>query len=228
MVTVYWAIYFQDILNLTPTEAGSYTFLANAPVLFAAPIAGWLVDRYGPRLPVTLGFSCIFFALAWFVAFSMPSTIHQLIPALIVFGCGIPLVFTPSFVTLMSEIPSDKRGIASGMNSTLRQFGATLGVALFGTLLNTIQMKRFQVLIDANNQTRGLSIDPYEGLLAQSPEATSAFSHLPIPLADYVFQSAKIAYVEGFAAINLCAALMAAAGIIIAFFYLKNRTIHHQ
>ena len=61
MITVFWAIYFQNILDFSPSKAGFYAFLANVPVLFAAPIGGHLVDKHGPRLPVMCGFGLILF-----------------------------------------------------------------------------------------------------------------------------------------------------------------------
>ncbi len=72
MAAVFWTIYFQNILGFSPSKAGVYSFLANLPVLIAAPIGGYLVDKCGPRLPVMSGFGLVFFALAWFLTFRAP------------------------------------------------------------------------------------------------------------------------------------------------------------
>jgi hypothetical protein len=52
---------------------------------------------------------------------------------------GIGLGFASSQLTnvVLSEIPRDRTGTASGANSTVRQFGAALGIAVIGSLLTT-------------------------------------------------------------------------------------------
>ncbi len=134
VATVFWAIYFQDVLHFPPSYAGLLTFIANAPVLLSAPFAGHLVDQLGPRKPVTFGYALILFSLIWFISFPTPSSIYFLLPSLIPFGIGVPMILTPSYVSLINDVPAEKRGIAAGLNMTQRQFAATLGLALMGTL----------------------------------------------------------------------------------------------
>ena len=44
------------------------------------------------------------------------------------------MIFTPSYVSMMNDVGPEKRGIASGMSTALRQFSASFGLAIFGTL----------------------------------------------------------------------------------------------
>lgn len=228
MVTVFWAIYFQNILGFSASQAGLLSFLANAPILFAAPFGGFLVDRFGPRLPVMIGFSLIFFSLLWWLKFDRVKSVWLLLPALIPFGFGIPMVFTPSFVALMNQIPSEKRGVASGINSTLRQFSATMGLAVFGSIFSSIHFGKFSEYLKTNAQTASLIPAHFEGLLSHSLEAVKNTQALPSAESDYVFTAARESFLNGFTHINAYAAMAACIGIFIAWRLLKNQPLHTE
>ncbi len=226
MVTVFWAIYFQNILGFSPSKAGFYSFIANVPVLFAAPLGGFLVDRLGPRRPVMIGFGLIAFSLIWFLSFLRHESIALLMPTLFTFGFGVCMIFTPSFVSMMNEIPPEKRGVASGLNSALRQFSATMGLALFGTLYSSLYFDKLNDFFQLNSSTSDLKPSQFEGLLSKSPEALRNWSELPPDTNSYVLQSSKHAYLDAFFLINALAAVFAICGILIAWRFLKNRSIH--
>jgi MFS family permease len=217
MVTVFWAIYFQNILEFSPSKAGVYAFIANIPVLFAAPLGGFLVDRIGPRVPVMIGFGVIFFSLSWFVLFMRHENIWLLLPTLLLFGFGVSMIFTPSYVGMMNEVAAEKRGVASGIMAALRQFSSTLGLALFGTLYSSIYFDKLGRSLLAKATTMSLNPKQFEGLLSKSPSAMHHMDPLSASDALYVFQSAKNAFLDAFLRINLCAAMVALLGILIAW-----------
>jgi EmrB/QacA subfamily drug resistance transporter len=223
MVTVFWAIYFQNILGFSPAKAGFYAFIANIPVLFAAPLGGMLVDRFGPRLPVMIGFGLITFSLTWFSLSIRHENIWLLMPTLVTFGFGVSMIFTPSFVSMMNEIPPEKRGSASGINSALRQFSSTLGLALFGTLYSLIYLNTLgKSFLDVPNLS-SLSPKPFEGLLSQSPDAMDHLNLLSKQEAMYVLQSAKAAFLHAFTWLNVVGACFALMGVLIARRFLGNQ-----
>lgn len=226
MITVFWAIYFQNILGFSASKAGFYSFIANIPVLFAAPLGGFLVDHFGPRRPVMIGFGLITFSLSWFLFFMNHESIWRLMPTLVTFGFGVSMIFTPSFVAMMNEVPAEKRGAASGINSALRQFSSTLGLALFGTFYSSLFFKKLETALTANTNTENFTPLQFEGLLSKAPHALHFLSMLSAQDAAYVVQSAKQAFLEAFSLINFVAALLAFSGVLIAWRLLKNQPIH--
>lgn len=226
MVTVFWAIYFQNILEFSPSKAGAYAFIANLPVLFAAPLGGFLVDRVGPRIPVMIGFSIIFFSLGWFLLFMRQESIALLFPTLLLFGFGVSMIFTPSYVGIMNDVSAEKRGSVSATVSALRQFGSTLGLALFGSLESMIYFKKLDQLFQAQESTSLLIPKKFDGLLSKSPTALNNMKHLTKTDALYVTHSAKSAFMDAFFNINSIAALLALLGILLAWRLVKNQPIH--
>ncbi len=228
MVTVFWAIYFQNFLGFSASTAGLYSFIANIPVLFAAPLGGLLVDRFGPRLPVMTGFGIIFFSLMWFCTFAKHSDIWLLMPTLLTFGFGVSIIFTPCFVSLMNDIPSEKRGAASGITSAMRQFSSSLGLALFGTMYSAIFFRHLGKDLQSNPATSKLGPTQFEGLLSHASPAVKNMNALPPADATYVLHSAKAAFLEAFTWMNLIAALLALVGAFIGWRLMKNRPIHKE
>ncbi len=52
------------------------------------------------------------------------------------FGLGVGFASSQLTNVILSEIDADKAGVASGTNTTVRQVGAALGIAVIGSLLN--------------------------------------------------------------------------------------------
>lgn len=142
MVGIFRAVYVQNVLQYSPFEAGLLTFIASMPILFLAPIGGYLSDKMTPKLPVALGYLCLIFSFFWLGVYSYP-TLTFLLVGFIVFGIGIPFIFTPSYSSAMSAVPRHKIGVAFGMVTSLRTFASTAGIAFIGALMGTIEDFQF-------------------------------------------------------------------------------------
>src|SRR5205085_10631040 len=59
----------------------------------------------------------------------------HLLPGLIVAGVGAGLINVPLASTAVGVVEPERAGMASGINSTLRQVGIATGVAALGTIL---------------------------------------------------------------------------------------------
>lgn len=134
MISFFWAIFFQTLMKLSPTHAGTLIFLTTIPICIIAPLAGHIADRKGARWPTAIGFAFLLVALSSFIYLTPTHSTHSLWPSLLLFGAGIPCIFAPNAAAVMNATPPEKRGSASGLMIATRQFGAALGLALFGTL----------------------------------------------------------------------------------------------
>jgi MFS family permease len=223
MNTVFWAIYFQDIIHFSPAKAGLIALIANAPSFISAPLAGILVDRVGPRIPVVLGFACVTFSITWFVFFHASSNYAALMPILLPFGLGFPLIFTPSFVYMMTDVHQHRRGMASAFNNTTRQLAATLGIAIMGSLFFNIQNDEFTSLLSQNPSTHGINPALFEGLLDKTPAALNALGDFPTKTAHWITENYIDAYVKAFDWVNIIAAATGFIGLLIAWKTFKKK-----
>lgn len=144
MVGVFRAVYFQKILGYTAPQAGLLTFATSLPVLFLSSLGGYLSDKISPKLPIAIGFLFLIFSFIW-LGFDATPSLSGLLIALIPFGMGVPLIFTPSYSAAMGSVPARKMGVAFGMVSTLRNLSATLGVVLVSFFVGTSELPEAQI-----------------------------------------------------------------------------------
>ena len=154
--------------EVTPLWAGIYMLPLTAGFLIAGPISGTLSDRYGARPFATAG---LLVAGACFTGLMMlPIDFPYWLFALLIFGNGIGsgLFASPNTSAIMSSVPAQDRGAASGMRSTFQNSGMSLSIGIFFSLL---------VAGLANTLPRALTL----GLTAQGvPLAqASTIAHLP-------------------------------------------------
>lgn len=130
MVTVLWAIYFQVQLNYSPAKTGLLIFVAAFPVFIMAPLSGFIADRYGPRLPLLAGYAVLTFALFWLLFTAATGDILVLLPGLLGFGFGMPMIMSPSVALALSQINPEKLGAAAGISTEIKQLASTIGIAI--------------------------------------------------------------------------------------------------
>jgi MFS family permease len=127
--------FFQTCLGYSPLEAGIRLLPWAAPPMIIAPIAGALADRYGNRPFMALGLVLQAVGLAWVAAIATPHVGYlQLGVALTIAGTGTSFCFPTVANAIMGSVPLAEAGVASGTNSTIRELGGVLGVAVLATV----------------------------------------------------------------------------------------------
>ncbi|WP_410605167.1 MFS transporter [Amycolatopsis sp. lyj-90] len=86
----------------------------------------WLVPRYGLRVA--------FAGLTLLLAGVLLAMAGPLLPALGIGGLGLGLFTVPFFTTALAGVRPQETGSAAGLLNAVQQMGATLGVAVFGTV----------------------------------------------------------------------------------------------
>jgi hypothetical protein len=111
----------------------------------------------------------------------------------------------------------------------LRQFGGSLGLAIFASLYIGTSHSHLEQSLQKNPQTEELNIEELEGLLSKTPEALAAIAPLPEKTQEYVKESAYKASVSAFRLINGLGAAVAVLGLLCATIFIKRSTrIAHE
>jgi len=119
----------------TPLWAGIYMLPLTVGFLIAGPVSGILSDRYGQRLFATAGLLVV--AAAFTGLMLLPVDFPYWAFALIIFcnGIGNGLFASPNTSAIMSSVPAEHRGVASGMRSTFQNSGMSLSIGIFFSLM---------------------------------------------------------------------------------------------
>jgi EmrB/QacA subfamily drug resistance transporter len=164
-LTVFGALWVQNVLGFDPIEAGLSLLPLTIPLLFIAPMIGRVYDRIGPRAIVTGGCLLVAAALAWDAAQLHRVSYAWLVPAYIAMGVGIGMVMSPTNTDALNAAPPKDRGEASGVIQTLRQIGGSVGLALMGTVVSSVQQDHIDAFVNANS---GVSPAAIERVLSES------------------------------------------------------------
>ena len=125
------AQFLQAGLGYGPLGAGLRLLPWTATLFFVAPVAGKLVDRFGERPFLVVGPSLQAAGLAWIALVAEPGMAYaQLVAPLIVAGVGISMSFPAAQNSVVGSVAPEAIGKASGTNSTMRELGGVLGIAL--------------------------------------------------------------------------------------------------
>ncbi|MFJ6580684.1 MFS transporter [Streptomyces sp. NPDC091368] len=141
-----WTLYMQIGLGWTPLKAG----LTGVPFSISVSVAAGmsvqkLVPRFGRKVLQAGALTMIAGLLLYlFEAGRYGTGIHpwQMIPPLVVMGLGMGLIVAPLTDAVLSEVPKEHAGSASGLINTTGQMGNALGLGLvsvvfFGTIDDT-------------------------------------------------------------------------------------------
>jgi EmrB/QacA subfamily drug resistance transporter len=132
------ALFLQESLHLTALENGLWMLPFGLLILVGAPIGGRLAQRIGAVSVVRIGLVSQVVGLVY-IAFAMSTqtTFFRLLPGLVCYGIGGGFAFSQLTNVVLSQIPNNKSGVASGTNTTMRQVGSALGIAVIGTVVTT-------------------------------------------------------------------------------------------
>lgn len=120
----------QDLLALAPTPAGRVMIAVPVAIVVTAPLAGWLADRRGPRLPATSGLLLVAAAIGLLATVRADTSALLVVAILVLYGAGAGLFQAPNNSAVLDAVSANVRGVASGALATTRQLGQLVGVAL--------------------------------------------------------------------------------------------------
>ena len=135
-------IFLQTVLGFSAIKAGLAMSPMSVAIIFAAPLAGRLSDRFGSAWLVAGGMFLTALGIAWMAGLTplqqglRPDTaLSDLVAPFVVAGVGIGCAIAPLTSAVMATAPRDRIGNASGVLSTMRQVGSVMGIAVLGAVL---------------------------------------------------------------------------------------------
>ncbi|GCE29486.1 MFS transporter [Dictyobacter alpinus] len=169
--------YFQGIQGYNALGSGLRTLPNTIGIFLAAPLAGQLTARFGPRLPVTIGAFSAGIALLLLTSISPTTAYVDIWWKLAMLGGGFGLMLSPLTTAVLAVTPPARAGLASSIVTTSRQIGSVLGIALLGTLVNN----QFTANITSSLTTRGVPEPVSQNIATAVANAGSQANKLHFP-----------------------------------------------
>ncbi len=141
-------VYMQELLRYTALKSGVALVPRALVMMVATPIVGRLYNHVSPKLLVAIGVSCVAIGSLQMGAFTLQTSTEGIIATLLLQGVGFACLFVPLTTVALSHVERTQLTDASGLNSLVRQFGGSAGLAIYGTLLEQSQHRAHAALTE--------------------------------------------------------------------------------
>jgi EmrB/QacA subfamily drug resistance transporter len=128
-------LYLQDTRGMSALAAGLHMVPMAAVMAVGAVASSRILARWGGRLPTTVAGAGLVAGGVLLSGITTSWSTLQIVIAFSVFGLGSGMVNAPITQAAVSGMPFAQAGVASGIASTSRQIGTSLGVAITGSIL---------------------------------------------------------------------------------------------
>ncbi len=155
-------VFMQEMLGFTALKSGLALMPRALVMMVATPIVGRIYNHVSPRLLVALGLICVALGSLDMGRFTLQTSDTGIITTLLLQGVGFSLLFVPLTTVALSRVARTQITDASGLNSLVRQFGGSAGLAIYGTLLEQYTTRARAAL--------AVHVDPYRPEVAQRLE----------------------------------------------------------
>jgi fucose permease len=134
-LALFASVYAQVALGQSASEAGLYLLIFFAGFAASSQLGGRLLDTRGARSAVVPG--CLVAAAGFALwGWKLPDQdLNTQWPFIVVAGAGIGLILGPSATDAVNRAPRTSYGEVTGVTQTSRNFGASVGLAVLGTIL---------------------------------------------------------------------------------------------
>lgn len=135
-LSTYLPLWIQGVRGGNATQSG----LALAPMsigwLIGSIISGRIIPRIGSRVTAIIGTIALIIGAAGLVSTQKDTPMGLLFVYTFIYGVGFGYISTLFQIIAQSSVGYQVRGASTALNSFIRTFGQTVGVAVFGLWIN--------------------------------------------------------------------------------------------
>jgi len=130
-------LFVQGVLGTSATGAGKVLLPFTLAWVIAATIGARLMLRTGARPPILGGMALLIAGFALMARLDATTTPATVALYLSIAGIGMGFVFVIFLVAVQTRVRTQELGVATSLVTFMRSTGATIGVAIMGTLVRS-------------------------------------------------------------------------------------------
>ncbi|MEU8619694.1 MFS transporter [Streptomyces sp. NPDC048623] len=129
--------YLQGVKGLRPVDSGLALLPLTGMMIVSSPLAGLLITKFGPRVPLVGGMVCT--AVAMFGMITLDAGTGKLVMSLwfALLGLGLAPVMVGATEVIVGNAPLELSGVAGGLQQAAMQVGGALGTAVLGAVMSS-------------------------------------------------------------------------------------------
>ena len=196
------------------------------PLLVLAPLAGGIYDRIGPRGLVAGGCAAGAAGMIWVAAVLDKDSYPWMVPGYVLIGAGIGLVMGPSNTDAMSAAAAEFRAQAQGVIQTMRQVGATIGLAIMGVVVTQVEDSRLESSLSALGLPES-AISQVENVLSKGADGQQdALAQVPAAERAAIVADVQDSVTDGISAALYIGGAALAVAAVVGFLVLRH--VHYD
>jgi MFS transporter, DHA2 family, multidrug resistance protein len=189
--------FLQNVLGYSTLEAGASILPAAACMVLVAPRSAKLVEAYGARLTLLVGYV---FCLAGFVVMLLlwddGSPYWKVALAYMCVGIGVGFAGTPASHSLTGSVPVTRAGMASGTADLQRDLGGAIMQSILGALLTAGYAAAVTAAIATSPEANDVS-ESVESQLTKSFAGAEEIAKQYPQYSDAIVAGAKQSFLDG-------------------------------
>jgi EmrB/QacA subfamily drug resistance transporter len=127
--------YLQNVHGMSPIDAGLHLLPLTGMMIVGSPLAGALITKLGPRVPLAGGMAVT--ALAMYGMSTLQTDTGSGLMSLwfALLGLGLAPVMVGATEVIVGNAPMELSGVAGGLQQAAMQIGGSLGTAVLGAVM---------------------------------------------------------------------------------------------
>ncbi|HYL73919.1 MAG TPA: MDR family MFS transporter [Bryobacteraceae bacterium] len=221
-VILYVPLFMQGVLGISATRSGSLLTPLLLGAVVASMAAGGIIGRTGRYRSLAIGGSVLATIGMFLMAAMDGNTTHwEVVRNMVIAGLGIGVMQPIYTLAVQNVAPATQMGAATASTQFFRSIGATLGVAVFGSVLLTKYHNGFQDSVPPGTPPQILTPFNNPILLMQiRAQLEAKFAQFPrgLDLLHKLLDNVRTALVNGLHAIFLMGAILMVVGVAANLF----------
>ncbi len=215
--------YLQSVHGLTPVQSGVRILPLTGGMVFGSPLAGLLIGKVGPRIPVAVGMAGVAAALAGLSRLPLEAGAGLTSVWFTILGLGLSVVLVGATEVIVGNAPVSLSGVASGLQQAAMQVGGALGTAVLGAVMTA----RIGGVLNGHWTDQKLpaltpdQVDAAKGAVAAG--VAPVRPHTPARIAEAITRASNLSFMDGMHLAFTMAAIVGAAAVLLALLVRAGR-----
>ncbi|MFF5255489.1 MFS transporter [Streptomyces leeuwenhoekii] len=208
--------YLQNVHGMSPVDAGLHLLPLTGMMIVGSPLAGALITKAGPRVPLAGGMALTAIAMYGMSTLDTDTGGAAMSLWFALLGLGLAPVMVGATEVIVGNAPMELSGVAGGLQQAAMQIGGSLGTAVLGAVMAS------KVESDLPGNWAGAGLPPLTPEQAgQASEAVQVgvapvTQGTPEPVAAKITEVAHDTFISGMSLASLVAAGVAVAAVLVA------------
>ena len=211
-------LFLQNLRGFSALHSGLMVLPSVIGSMVAMPIAGRLYDKLGPRVPTVVGLAIAGATSLWMQNLDVNTPDNLLRWVLFIRGIGVGFAMMPVMTYVLSSVAQSMTAQASALLNVVRTIFASLGIAVFATLLDTFQKTNVSEMVQTITPDSVIALQMLSQLQVYFMQAGMTLQAAQQSAVNLIYQYVNLrASITAFQMDYVIAAVVILIGILPAF-----------